>query len=262
MIGISSKEELILIIKSVAVLLLLNFCFYRQMFTLIFLLPLAWGFYRLEKRELLHKKKEEVRQQFKDLLLLAVTGLRAGSSVENAFLNSHSDMELLYGKESCICRMLHRFRAGLENRISPETLWKEMGETCKIEEIKDFSRVFSIAKETGGNMTIIMERTAKIIESRAETRKEIETQLSGRKLEQKIMNSMPFLLMMYMNFTSPGYFDGLYGSPEGMAVMTLCLGIYLCAYLLSLKIMGRNKEEQTRKRVYEKSVKNSGRNFV
>lgn len=262
LIVIVPKEEIFLIGKSMAVLFLLNFCFYRQLPTLIFLLPLICGFYRLEKKELLRKKKEEVRQQFKELLLLAVTGLRAGNSVENAFLNSCPEMEMLYGKESCICRMLLIFRGGLENHVSPEVLFREMGEDCEIEEIRDFSRVFSIAKETGGNMTVIMERTAKIIESRTETKKEIETLLSGRKLEQKIMNTMPFLLMMYMSLTSPGYFRGLYGTPEGVAVMTFCLGIYLCAYLMSLKIMEMDQEETMRKRVYEKSVKGSRRNFV
>ena len=69
-----------------------------------------------------------------------------------------------------------------------------------------------------------------------ETEKEIEVLLSARKLEQKIMNAMPFLIMLYVNLTSPGYFDKLYHSLAGTAVMTLCLGVYLGAYILSRKI--------------------------
>lgn len=85
-------------------------------------------------------------------------------------------------------------------------------------------------------MAGVMEKTAGIIVKKMETEKEIEVLLSARKLEQKIMNAMPFLIMLYVNLTSPGYFDKLYHSLAGTAVMTLCLGVYLGAYILSRKI--------------------------
>lgn len=85
-------------------------------------------------------------------------------------------------------------------------------------------------------MTVIMERTAETIGEKAETQKEIETLLSARKLEQKIMNVMPFLLMLYVNFTSPEYFAGLYSSMEGAFIMTFCLLIYLGACLIGIRI--------------------------
>ena len=58
----------------------------------------------MEKKELLHQKKEEAREQFKDMLLLVVAGQKAGYSVENAFLKSYEDMNSLYGKDSSICK--------------------------------------------------------------------------------------------------------------------------------------------------------------
>ena len=72
-------------------------------------------------------------------------------------------------------------------------------------------------------MTAVMERTAQTISSKAQTQREIETILSARRLEQKIMNGMPFLLVLYVKFTSPGYFDGMYHSLSGVVVMTVCL---------------------------------------
>lgn len=223
--------------KSAAVILLINYCFYRKHLACIFLLPVAVFYYRLEKSELLHRKRQEARQQFKELLLLTVAGQKAGYSVENAFFKSYKDMENLFGRRSSICRMLIQLRAGLENHVSPGLIWREIGEMSDIAEIIEFSQVFSIAKESGGNMTVIMERTAGTIESKTETQQDIETLLSARRLEQKIMNAMPFLLMLYMNITSPGYFDGLYQTSAGMGIMTFCLVIYLAAYLLSVKLI-------------------------
>lgn len=230
------KEKIILYVKGIVVVLLLNYCFYQKMIAFIPLSVLGINFYKRERRELIHRKREEARQQFKELLLLTVTGQKAGYSVENAFLKSYEDMANLYGKESSICLMLTELKTGLSNNLKAADLWRNIGNASGIAEIKEFSEVFRIAKENGGNMTVIMERTAETIGEKAETQKEIETLLSARKLEQKIMNVMPFLLMLYVNFTSPEYFAGLYSSMEGAFIMTFCLLIYLGACLIGIRI--------------------------
>lgn len=234
---ISVREKLLLGIKSILAVLLINYCFYQNFLAFFPLLIFGWLYFKREQKEILHKKREEARQQFKEMLLLAVAGQKAGYSVENAFLNSYGDMANLYGADSSICRMLTEIKAGLDNNLNIAGLWKNIGEACDITEIKEFSEVFCIAKESGGNMTAIMDRTAETIGDKAETQKEIETLLSERKLEQKIMNVMPFLLMIYISFTSPGYFNGLYHSAEGIVIMTFCLFFYLAAYAIGIKII-------------------------
>lgn len=235
-IGADRKEKLLLYLKGMVMVLLINYCFYQSIIAFLPLSALFAFFYQTEKKELLRRKKEETRQQFKEMLLLTVTGQKAGYSVENAFVNSYDDMANLYGQDSGICRMLTELRTGLSNNCGPETILKSIGEAVDIAEIREFAAVFAIAKASGGNMTTVMERTAENIGCRAETQKEIETLLSARKLEQKIMNIMPFFLILYINVTSPGYFDGLYHSAQGAAVMTFCLTLYLAAYLLGVKI--------------------------
>lgn len=235
-IRISAKEELLLIGKSILVVFMIDYCFYQSYAALLFLSLPGFCFYRMERKDLLHRKKEEIRQQFKEMLLLAVTGQKAGYSVENALLNSYEDMENLYGKDSGICRMLREIRAGLSNNRKASKLWERIGESCDIEEIREFASVFDIARESSGNIDAVMERTSRTIENRAETKKEIETLLSARKLEQKIMNVMPFLLIFYISVTSPGYFDRFYHTVQGVSIMTVCLLIYLCAYIMGAKI--------------------------
>lgn len=236
----SIKEKLLLYVKSIIAVMLINYCFYQSLAAFLPLMVLGWFYFKREQRELIHKKKEEARQQFKEMLLLAAAGQKAGYSAENAFLNSYGDMKNLYGAESSICLMLWEIKAGLDNNLKMDSLWKKIGEASDIAEIKEFSEVFRIAKESSGNMTVIMDRTAETIENKAETQKEIETLLSERKLEQKIMNVMPFLLMIYINFTSPGYFNGLYHSAEGIVIMTICLMFYLAACFTGTKIISIN----------------------
>lgn len=232
----SVREELLLIGKSILVILMIDYCFYQSYVALLPLSVPGFCYYQMEKKELLHRKKEETRQQFKEMLLLAVTGQKAGYSAENAFLNSYEDMENLYGKDSGICRMLREIRAGLSNNAKASEIWKKIGESCDIEEIREFASVFDIAKRSSGNVASVMEKASRTIENRAETRKEIEILLSARRLEQKIMNIMPFLLILYVSITSPGYFDRFYHTLPGTAIMTVCLTAYLVAYIMGLKI--------------------------
>lgn len=220
-----------------AAVVLLTYCFYRRAGAALLLLPVGIMYYCRERRLLLGKKKDDLLQQFKELLQLTVASLKAGYSAENAFLKGREDMAELFGEESEICRILGLLKTGLQNNRSLSGLWQEIGEICQIEEITDFAEVFSVAKESGGNMVSVMEQVCGVIEGRAETKKEIAVMLSARILEQKIMNGMPFLIILYITVTSPGYFDACYSSAAGNILMTGCLFLYLFAYFLSCRLV-------------------------
>ena len=63
------------------------------------LIPVGVLYFRLECGNLIRKKQDQVREQFVELLRFTVTSLRAGYSVENAFLDSYADLEKLYGAQ-------------------------------------------------------------------------------------------------------------------------------------------------------------------
>lgn len=49
-----------------------------------------------------------------------------------------------------------------------------------------------------------------------DVRKEIETTLSAKKAEQMIMSLMPAGIILYLQLTSPGFLEVLYGNPFGV----------------------------------------------
>lgn len=230
-------EKRLLAGKSILVVLVLNYFFYRSLWAFFPLSAIGFLYWKMEKKALRSKKKELAREQFKELMLLVSTGQKAGFSVENAFLGSYGDMAALYGKSSSVCQILKILRAGGENHIAFSELWKEIALRMDITEIKEFAQVYEIAQESSGNMAEIMEKTAGIIIRKIETEKEIAIMLSARRLEQKIMNLMPFFIMIYISVTSPNYFSGLYHSFGGAAVMSACLSLYLLAYAISIRII-------------------------
>ena len=69
-----------------------------------------------------------------------------------------------------------------------------------------------------------------MIAGKLETLQEMQTALAAKRLEQSVMNIMPFAIVMYLDFSNPGYFDMLFHNVSGVLIMTGCMGVYLFAY--------------------------------
>ncbi|MDD6491758.1 MAG: hypothetical protein PUG54_05970 [Firmicutes bacterium] len=233
----TKRERWILAAKSVMVVLILDYFFYQSWLAVFPLAAAGFLYCRMEKKILYEKKKDLALEQFKELMLLVSTGQKAGYSADNAFLSSYQDMKVLYGSSSSVCIMIDMLKAGKENHIPFTELWKQIGEKIHIEEIREFADIYEISHKSSGNVAAVMEKTAEIIVRKIETEKEIAVMISAKRLEQKIMNMMPFLIMLYISIVYPGYFEPLYHSLPGVLIMSVCLLVYLCAYGLSVYII-------------------------
>ena len=61
--------------------------------------------------------------------------------------------------------------------------------------------------------------------------------VAAKRLEQRIMNVIPLGILLFVNFTSPGFLDVMYTGLSGRMIMTVFLLVYAGAYLLSGKIV-------------------------
>ena len=86
-------------------------------------------------------------------------------------------------------------------------------------------------------MVEILEKTADQIRDRIDIENEIRILLGSRRMEQRIMDAVPFLIIAYIGTVSRGFFDVLYHNAAGILFMTVCLAVYLAAFLLSEKIL-------------------------
>ena len=234
---LQAKERIWYTAQGLILVAVIGYFFYRSWLACIGLMPVLYLFLREKKKELAKKQRQELSMQFKDLILTVSANQRAGYSIENAFRESYKDMAMLYGEEGIICTELKHIMVGLDNNIILEQLLYNLGMRSGLSDIVQFADVFIIAKRSGGNMTDILAKTAAVIEQKTETDKEIQLMISAKKMEQKIMNMVPFLIILYVGSTSKGFFDVLYHNLIGIIVMTVCLGFYLAAYLLSKRIV-------------------------
>ena len=233
----SLKEGLLVCLEGAVLVAMIGYFFYHSWIACVALIPVFVLFIREKKKDMAKKHRQELSLEFKDLVLALSANTKAGYSVENALRESCRDMELLYGTDSPICLEVRHMLRGIGNNVVLEKLLYDLGMRSHQPDIRQFADVFLIAKRSGGNLTEILEKTAAVIEQKIEVDKEIQLMISAKKMEQKIMNLVPFLIIFYIGTTSRGFFDVLYHNLIGIVVMTVCLGFYGAAYLLSKRIV-------------------------
>ena len=235
--GLNRGERVRCILEGVGIVVVLAWFFYQSVWAVPFLIPVFLVYQKEKGKILLKKRRKETASQFKDAILSVSANQKAGYSIENAFRQAYGDMGLLYGEESVICRELYTVIAGLKNNVVLEQLLYDFGKRSGVGDIMEFAEVFSAAKRSGGNLTEVIGRSVAVIEDKIETEKEIQVVISARQMEQKVMNVVPFGILLYISIVSRGFFQVLYKNVIGVAVMTVCLAVYLGAVWLSNRIV-------------------------
>lgn len=225
----NSREVLLEGLKCMVIVLVFSVYFYRSLWAVIPLCGIGLWYFKRDSRHKAQQDRHQLLLQFRDMVQSVAGAMQAGYSVENAFLESYEDMSRMYGRESMICRELKVIQRGLVVSLTMEELLEDLGKRSRTEQIREFASVFAIARKNGGSMTDVISSFAIMIRRQVDTKEEILTQTAGRRMEQNIMNVMPFGIITYIGISNRGYFDMLYHNVFGVVVMTVCLAVYLAA---------------------------------
>jgi len=213
------------------------YLFYHSFWALL-LLPAGIVIYRrIRRKDLKRQHSDLLALEFLDMLESLIASLRVGYSMENALKECLQEMILMHGEDAPICRELRLMLSSFRLGFTAEQAFQEFAARSAVEDIETFAAVYSIAKKAGGDMVEILTRTSNNLSGRVETRSEIAVLISSKKLEQNIMTLIPVGIILYMEMTSQGLLDPLYGNLPGVLIMTACLSIYLAAMWLGRKII-------------------------
>ena len=214
--------------------------FYRSAIVFALLAPGLFIFFRYYKVSLKEKRNKKLMEEFSETLGSVSVNMRAGYSIENAFLEAYKDIKLFYGEKSLMAEEIIRIKRGLEINLTLEELVENLAKRSGAEEIEMFSDVLKSAKRNGGNIAEVLTDTAERIRESICVDAEIDNLMAEKKLEFRIMEAMPFVMLIYINMTSAGYFDVLYEGIFGRVFMTAALLIFAAAMVLGRKIMRIN----------------------
>ncbi len=213
------------------------YVFYRSFLAFGLLLPIGLSYPLYKKRELRERRLRQLTTQFREGILVLSSFLSAGYSVENSFAMSIQELEGLYGAGAMITEEFQRILAGIRVNRPAEALLTELGERSGLGDIDHFAQIFAVARRSGGELVEIIDHTAGILRDKGQVQEEIYTMTASRVFEQKVMNAVPFLIVLYIDATSPGFFREMYVTWLGRAVMTACLLLYGSGVLLAKHIL-------------------------
>ena len=234
---VSKKEYVLFAIQALGIVSLVSYLFYHSLLAMVLVIPFYPVFLRMKAQVLLQKQKSMLQEQFKEAICALATALGAGYSIENAWKEARKEVEKLFGEHALIVQELNHMLAHLEMNVSLEELLSDFALRSGLEDVGSFCQVFLFAKRSGGDFIGIIHATANRISRKVDLQREIITDLAARRLESRVMNMVPMFMLLYLNLTSPGYFDLLYGNLSGVIIMSLCLLFYLLAYVWSERML-------------------------
>lgn len=235
--SLQKKEIIVFGAEGLLIMSVISYVFYRSAIALLFLLPLIFPFIDYKRKKCISERKQKLTLQFREMMHSVIAGLQAGYSVEHAFEHSYDDLVLLYGKNELMPKEAENIKRGLRNNRNLEDLLADLAERSHVKDINDFSEVFRIAKRSGGNLPGILDDTAQTISNKIDVKRDIATIVAAKKMEQRIMDVVPVGIILYIDATSPGFFEPLYHNLTGEVLMTAMLAIYIAAFLIGEKIL-------------------------
>ena len=218
--------------------LLVCHLFFRAPAAGILLLPGVLPFLKERKKSAWRSRKARIRTEFLTGIRFAASSLQAGYSVENAFTDALLQLRRIYPQDSFAVREFGRIKTALGLNRTMESILEDLAARSHLEEIDSFTDAFSTARKSGGDMARIIANTAQLLQQKEETQREVETALAGKQMEYALMSVIPMFILIYVNVTSPGFLDPLYGTVHGAAIMSVALGIYAAAFIWGRRILG------------------------
>ena len=188
------------------------------------------------RASLKNKRDKKLRKQFMNLLENLSVSLTAGNTLNNAFVNSKTDMLNQYSERDMIIIELSEIISGMENGHTLEEMMTAFGQRAENEDIENFSNVISNCYRMGGNFKDVIRKTRDIISDKIAIEEEIETKLASNKLQHNAMCLMPIALVGMLKLSSASFAANL-SSFIGVIITTIAIAIFVASYFWGQKII-------------------------
>lgn len=182
------------------------------------------------------KRQDTIRKQFREYLASLNSSFSTGANVITAFQNALNDMQSQYGENAYIAVEANEIVKQVNNNISVYDALRDFAARTGIEDIQDFSTVFDICYQKGGDMKRVVRNTYDLIGQKIAVNEEIETKLTSNKMQQNIMSVVPIVMIGFLRLSSSSFAES-FAKPSGVLCMTLAAGVFIGAYLYGKKIV-------------------------
>jgi tight adherence protein B len=200
-----------------------------------FVAPVAMAFVIAVPIMVLVKKKRtrvaNFERHFPDSLDMLTSALRAGLALSAAIRVVAEEAPEAVAREFMI--LFEEHRLGLDLREALGHLSRRVDST----ELRLFVTAILLQRETGGNLTEILERTAYIIRDRFRILGDVKTMTAQARLSGMILTFLPVLLAGVIFMLAPDYLIGFVRDPLGPYFVGAALALQVIGYAIMNRII-------------------------
>lgn len=235
--GIRKSEYLVAFLQGSFLIGLVSYLFYGTWVCAILFSPYLIWYMKSWEKQLIKKKQNSFRLQFKEAIQSLSAALNVGYSVENAMRETVKDLKGIYKQDDTILHEFSYMIRQLQMNVTVETVLQNFAKRTGDEDVQTFVTVFNMAKRSGGDTLEIIRSAVRQMGEKIDVEREIVTLMSAKKMEFRIMTVIPMAMILYLKLSFPEFLDVLYGNVIGAVIMSLCLLIYLGAYEVGKRIV-------------------------
>jgi tight adherence protein B len=167
----------------------------------------------------LRARQEKYFKQLPNAFELMARVIRAGQSVPQALqaVADAFDDPLAAEFKSC----LHKQNLGMR----PEVAFQAMAETSGILEMRIFAMAMAIQRQSGGNLSEVLERLAGLVRARLKLRQQVRTLTAEGRMQGGTLVVLPFLVFFVLMFVNRGYVEVLFKQPSLLVATMISMGV-------------------------------------
>lgn len=178
------------------------------------------------------KRLNRIQQQLPEALDLMVAALRAGHSLISAMGTAARETPEPLRRELRQCFEEQNF--GLDLR----TALTNLAHRVPLHEVRCLVTAFLIQKETGGNLTEILEKTAHLIREDFRLQRQIMVHTAQGRMTGKILAGLPVALGCLIYLVRPDYISLLWRHPLGLKMLYGAMVMTSLGLLIIRRVVG------------------------
>ncbi len=186
-----------------------------------------WGLLKLQKARRLKK----FNTALPDAIDLIARALRAGHSMNSAVeIVAEQSAEPL-ASEFAIVFQQQKFGIQFRDALL------QLGDRVPSKDLQFLITAVLVQKETGGDLTEVLDRTTRIIRDRVRIEGEIQTYTAQGRLTGWILGALPVIMLGIINMITPGYSHVLFYDPLGQKLLYAGATLIVIGGLIIRKIV-------------------------
>jgi len=189
----------------------------------------------LHLHSLKQKRIEKFRSQFPEALDLIARALKAGHSLNSGMKLAADEFDDPLGPE--FDETLGEINFG----VSVDNALKNLAKRIECPELKYFVVAVILQRETGGNLSELIESLANLIREKFKFQGKVRTLSAEGRLSAVILVAIPFVIAAYLHFANPYYLGPLFSEPAGrimigVAGIMMVIGISVMKKMVTIKV--------------------------